>query len=85
MDNVIPLAIRELTAAEEEEELQKEAEIISANYMQTHPPKELLDLQLNDPDINPIITWLGDSTNPIEGELFLQSAATHMWLCKSTH
>ncbi len=44
--------------------------------MQTHPPKELHDFKLCDPDIHPLITWLEDSTNPIKGELFLQSAAT---------
>jgi hypothetical protein len=84
VDDVIPLAIRELTVEEQEEQQDREAQAIASNYIQTRTPAELRDLQLKDPDLRPLFTWLESDADPTEGDRFLQSAATrNMWLCKS--
>jgi hypothetical protein len=84
VDDIVPLAIRELTVEEQEEQDDREAQAIASNYVQTRTPAELRDLQLKDPDLRPIFTWLESKVDPGEGDEFLQSAATrHMWLCKT--
>ena len=55
-----------------------------SNLLPQYTAQELREEQLKDPDLRPILMWLGSGTNPDEGDALLQSPATrHLWLCKS--
>lgn len=55
-----------------------------SNYIQDYDSVQLRDLQLQDMDLQPIISWLERGEDPSEAELFLCSAATkHIWSCRS--
>ena len=55
-----------------------------ADLMPQYTAQELREEQLKDPDLRPILLWLGSGTEPDEGDILLQSPATrHLWLCKS--
>ena len=53
-----------------------------SNYMEQYSFKELRDKQLRDPDLQPLFGWLEHAPDhlPREGELRMQSPATHnLW------
>ncbi len=94
VDDVLPVTIREIvmtsqdtsntgtTHREASDEVDDDEN--TCNYMATYQPQQLRDLQVKDSDLKPIITWLESNKEQIEGDLFLQSAATkHTWQCKS--
>ena len=54
-----------------------------SNYMQQYTNEQVRMMQLQDPDLGPLILWL-EGEDPTEGDLRLQSQATrHFWLCRS--
>ena len=82
VDDVVPLAVRQITAEAEAVEDPAPPDT-GSNYMDTYSPEQLRDFQLKDSDLKPLLTWLEAKYEPTQAELFLQSRATrHMWLCK---
>ena len=52
-------------------------------WFQSLSKERLREHQLEDPDLNPIISWLEGNQNPSSQKLFLTSRNTkHLWLCK---
>ena len=54
-----------------------------SNWLHSYSAKDLNEMQLNDPDLEPLITWLQEG-EPDQAELFIASPATKaLWLCRS--
>ena len=71
VDNVVPLAIRNIQVAPDTTLIQ---------LTPTYSSEEIRELQEKDPDLKPILNWLTD-TAPSKEELFIHSAATKfLWL-----
>ena len=82
VDDVVPIGIRriglELVDPDELPDLTTEI-----TTFEKYSSEDLRDLQLKDPDLKPIITWL-ESDSPSEAELFRQGLATKfLWSCRS--
>ena len=82
VDDVIPMALRQvgtdlIDPLDDKERQTELTEVISQT------PEELRKLQLEDPELSPIVTWL-ETTEPTEAELFRASPGTkHLWNCRS--
>ena len=60
-----------------------EVNAIRSNWLPNYPPEEVRDLQLEDPDISPVMRWLENEIVPLKDILFLSSPATKsLWLCR---
>ncbi|CAG2249837.1 unnamed protein product [Mytilus edulis] len=53
-----------------------EEDTIHINWMQSYSPQQLRQLQLQDPDLFPLIEWIESQYDPSDAELRLQSPAT---------
>ena len=57
--------------------------IANSNWITQYSSQELRERQEEDSNLEPIIRWLSQDTEPIPHELYLQSPAVkHLWLCK---
>ncbi|CAG2251987.1 unnamed protein product [Mytilus edulis] len=57
-------------------QLNTEEDTIHINWMQSYSPQQLRQLQLQDPDLFPLIEWIESQYDPSDAELRLQSPAT---------
>ena len=56
--------------------------ITNSNWIAQYSSQELRERQEQDSNLEPIIRWLSQDTEPIPHELYLQSPAVkHLWLC----
>ncbi len=83
VDDVIPLAVREVSR-----DIKKKAEgdgvedTAVSNWLITMSPEDVRKIQLQDPDIQPIIQWLEGNVTPKDNILYMSSPATKRWWIK---